>query len=246
MFAFIGSRHEMLGHLPKAQMKAIAEVGVCEGINAEWLYTNLEPETLHLVDLWQAFAKEEPPFYYQDGPDGQRFIETYFGGPVTEQATFDRLYEKALARFSDKDNVTIYKKSSAEAVLDFADQSLDMIYIDADHSYEAVLHDLFLWHPKLKDAGYLVLNDHTINASGTAKFGIVQAVTTFLRNQPQYQPLALNISNYADLIIGKRTVNHAAFLKSLITSGKVFELPDSILSNFHRRQTGHLSWLSFN
>jgi cephalosporin hydroxylase len=43
--------------------------------------------------------------------------------------------------------------------LEFQDGYFDWVYIDGDHSYEAVLNDLKAWYPKVKPGGYLALDD---------------------------------------------------------------------------------------
>ncbi len=246
MFAFIGSRHDLMAYLPKSNISTVVEVGVCEGINAQWLLENLSPDVLSLVDQWQAYSAKEPPFYYVDGPEIEQFMEQYLGGPSHEQATFDRLYAKTLKRFEGDKRVHVLRQSSRNAVEMFDDKTLDLIYIDADHAYEMVIDDLFIWESKLKDDGYIVLNDHVINPTGSAKYGVVQAVGTFLRSRLDFYPIAMNLSNYADLIIGKKGGNHSELLTRLIQSNKILEIPDAVLSNFHRRKSGNLSWLSFN
>lgn len=55
---------------------------------------------------------------------------------------------------------TVIKKLSKEAVLDFKDNSCDVVYIDMDHTYEAVCEDIDLWLPKVKFGGYLAGHDY--------------------------------------------------------------------------------------
>lgn len=55
------------------------------------------------------------------------------------------------------------RKPSLEAVSQFADASLDMIYIDGDHSEEGCYADLEAWYPKLKPGGVFFGHDCTPN-----------------------------------------------------------------------------------
>ena len=56
----------------------------------------------------------------------------------------------------------------------YKDQSLDFIFIDADHSYEAIQRDIKNWYPKLKQEGIIAGHDYTIGWPG-----VVQAVDEF-------------------------------------------------------------------
>ena len=51
--------------------------------------------------------------------------------------------------------------SSESAVKDFANESIDFIYIDADHSYDAVKKDIEMWFPKVKRGGYMAFHDYS-------------------------------------------------------------------------------------
>jgi predicted O-methyltransferase YrrM len=55
-------------------------------------------------------------------------------------------------------NVIIDSSVSASKYVD--DSSLDFIYIDADHSYEAVKMDIESWFPKLKSGGFMAFHDY--------------------------------------------------------------------------------------
>jgi hypothetical protein len=49
---------------------------------------------------------------------------------------------------------------STQAAKYIANQSLDMIFIDADHDYESVLKDIKAWVPKVKDGGCISGHDY--------------------------------------------------------------------------------------
>jgi predicted O-methyltransferase YrrM len=52
------------------------------------------------------------------------------------------------------------RMDSATAAVNYKDESLDFIFIDADHSYEAVTRDLQAWFPKLKKNGHIAGHDY--------------------------------------------------------------------------------------
>jgi len=56
-------------------------------------------------------------------------------------------------------NFTHMQVSGDEAVGGIYDSMLDFIYIDADHSYPAVVSDIKAWKPKLKPDGFLCGHD---------------------------------------------------------------------------------------
>jgi predicted O-methyltransferase YrrM len=56
----------------------------------------------------------------------------------------------------------------------------DWIYVDADHSYEAVVADIAAALPRVKPGGMLVFNDFArIVRKGFGVFGVQQAVAEF-------------------------------------------------------------------
>jgi len=54
------------------------------------------------------------------------------------------------------------------------DNSLSMVYIDADHLYEGCLADLQRWYPKVISGGIIAGHDYL-----NAEYGVNRAVTEF-------------------------------------------------------------------
>ena len=75
--------------------------------------------------------------------------------------------------------------SSLEASNLFDDNVFDLIYIDADHTYESVKNDLNSWYSKLKNGGIFAGHDYCeyyIESTKT-KFGVVKAVDEFVHEK---------------------------------------------------------------
>lgn len=72
------------------------------------------------------------------------------------------LYELFLDNIEPVKNVVVpVRKSSLEAVKDFADGSINVVYIDASHEYDDVKADILAWLPKVKRGGILAGHDYT-------------------------------------------------------------------------------------
>jgi len=92
-----------------------------------------------------------------------------------------REYEKAaeirLAEF--KNRAVRMKAASAEAAPHIPESSLDFVFIDAIHTYEAVKQDIALWASKVRPAGLIAGHDYRWP-------GVQKAVLEF-QEQSKYQ-----------------------------------------------------------
>lgn len=66
----------------------------------------------------------------------------------------------------NEDRVTVLKMLSTEGAKEVEDESLDFIFIDATHTYDAVKLDLAAWLPKLKPTGFVCGHDYCDHYSG--------------------------------------------------------------------------------
>lgn len=137
---------ELINH---HKYKNILEVGVALGGHAEAILSATNINTYMGVDPYQCYDLE----------DGlQQDVAAY--SSLQTQKNFDYLYQWVshvrLKPFGER--CKLIRKTSVEASLDFSDESLDCIFIDGDHNYEPVLHDLRAWFPKLKK-GHLIIGD---------------------------------------------------------------------------------------
>jgi hypothetical protein len=148
-------REIIFKHLPKETIGA--EIGVWKGEFAKDLFDKLNPKLLYLIDPW----KFQPTF-----PD-----RWYGGTQATSQEDMNIIYNNVQTMFKDFENVKIIKGN----INDIPDNiELDWVYIDGDHSYEAVLHDLKYSFNIVKNKGFITGDDYDIGND------IYKAVHSFL------------------------------------------------------------------
>jgi len=115
-----------------------AEIGVADGRYSHYLCTNIDDIELLCVDPWEK---------YHGNPRG---------GPQTQH---DGNYEKAQERLAPY-NATLVKAFSMDAVRDVPLESLDWIYVDANHSFDWVMQDIIEWAKRVKRGGIVAGHDY--------------------------------------------------------------------------------------
>ncbi len=216
----------------------VVELGVLRGDNAQRLLEALKPRRLLLVDAWlsQAVAGALHPFEVRpDWIAPPADLSGYFGGPVGEQATFDRLHARCVERFAAVPQVHVLRADTVDALRDEAVTQVaggfHLAYIDANHRYEYVLRDLLSWHERVAPDGVIQLNDCCHSAGGIrANFGVLPAVTEFVKRTP-FVPVLLSNTDWSDLVLVRRGSRIAQALHlATVHSGIAFvEVPPQLL-----------------
>ncbi len=84
-------------------------------------------------------------------------------------------------------------KYSMDAVKDFEDNSLDFVYIDANHSYDTVTEDITEWAKKVKPEGFVCGDDYELpeQEHNLPRYDVIRAVNDYCEAHGKY----LNIFN---------------------------------------------------
>lgn len=97
------------------------------------------------------------------------------------QLRLDELHAHTQKVLSPYPLCTIIRKTSMEAVKDFADESLDFVYIDGNHQLKYVIEDLVEWSKKVKVGGIISGHDYIYTNPRTAAgiCHVIYAVNAF-------------------------------------------------------------------
>jgi predicted O-methyltransferase YrrM len=113
---------------------------------------------LDCVDYWDARGVKE-----LEQPGDQT---GYYYKRDGEDILF-RVFNKNVKDANIEDVITPLRMSSEDASKLYENESLDFIFIDADHKYESVINDLKCWFPKLK--GDRIIAGHDYDWEGVKK-----------------------------------------------------------------------------
>jgi len=104
------------------------------------------------------------------------------------QEEHDDLYRIATQKLDPfGDRVSVVRLPSLNAAKAIDDQSVDFVFIDADHSRKAVAADLNAWYPKVRESGIIACHDY----GGPIK-GVSKAFDEFTTNQKLPLPTKLS------------------------------------------------------
>lgn len=139
-------RDDMANLFAELKFTEGAEIGVERGLYSEVLCKANPDLWLWCVDPWSAGAYE--PKAATHAVD-------------TEQSKYDERYEEAKKRLSNYKAV-ITKRTSLEALDQFKDNSLDFVYIDANHDFPNFINDLHQWSKKVRIGGIVAGHDYAV------------------------------------------------------------------------------------
>lgn len=147
----IETRADLAKIFAERRYKVGAEIGVLEGDFAKVLCDSIPDLKYYGIDIWHGESVE-----------GHH-----------RQGMLDRAKIKL-----DEYDATLVKKFSVEAALDFDANSLDFVYIDANHVFDAVVLDIISWTPKVKKGG--IVSGHDYTDKGTC--GVKAAVDGYVKS----------------------------------------------------------------
>jgi len=142
-----------------------AEVGVQAGSFSRKILENWGGNLL-MVDFW--------------GP-----VQGYEDVANVSEAEHLRLFEIAKKVESDfKPRAKVIRGLSVEVAQQIPPQSLDFVYLDADHSYKGVMEDLKAWIGKVRPGGAIGGHDYIDAHIPAGVFGVKSAVKDFFGLEP--------------------------------------------------------------
>lgn len=133
----IKDRYELWEVLPKNMV--IAELGTFVGDYAQKILELAQPKELYIVDI---FANSPGTQWDVHVDDMSRY--------------FNVLTEK----YHNNKNIYVVKSTTSDFLSTISENTLDAVYIDADHSYVAVKQDLALSYLKVKLGGFICGHDY--------------------------------------------------------------------------------------
>lgn len=127
--------------LIKEGLKTGVEVGSFKGEYAKEILKRWDGN-LYMVDVWDEMGSE-----YIDASNHKNFNNQVYID------CFNNIQEFGL-------RATMIRTNSEMGSKLFTDESVDFVYIDANHAYDFVKDDIEYWFPKVKKGGYIMGHDY--------------------------------------------------------------------------------------
>lgn len=113
-------------------------------------------------------------------PEAYRATRDTFAQRTAERARDDLKRAQDLAR--SRAGIVLLHMDSVDAARRIEDGSLDLVFIDADHSYQGCKTDIAAWLPKIKRGGWLGGHDYHNHDPRYDFSGVDRAVDEFAIN----------------------------------------------------------------
>lgn len=149
------SKYNLIEHFASLGFTKGAEIGVSMGYFSEAMFKAIPNLELWCVDIWEPYR-------------GNRWAAS-----KEKNETFFKIAQERLTKY----NSHIIKDTSMNAVKQFKPESLDFVYIDANHSFDYIMEDLINWTRIVRKGG-IVCGDDYYNFRGA---GVIEAVDAYTK-----------------------------------------------------------------
>jgi len=141
-------------------VKVIVEIGVYNGCF-------LLPITVLNNNVLSYGIDPYKPYLQTDIENNKKLFE--LAKSMSMNAKFlENVYNRLIANITEhKINVKIIRDTAENAIINFEDDTIDILHIDGNHDYSSVLKDLQLYSKKIINNGIIVMDD--INWQGVKK-----------------------------------------------------------------------------
>lgn len=159
----------------------VAEVGIGYGTHAKYILKNNDVDCLHLID---------PMVSYPNDAFSDEICNCETRVPGAKP--FDELHDLIKEELAPWSSNYLWHRVKSVDITDsqIPDGSLDCIFVDGDHSYEAVKQDLPFWWRKIRVGGQMLGDDYWME-------GVKRAVKEFaVSNDVKYDLLCKENTGY--------------------------------------------------
>jgi len=142
----------------------LVEVGTFVGRSAIKMATMIAESEKSIaffaIDTWCGSCGTDP---VQDN-----HLDRYLGGGLESGKAWDMFVEN-VRQWNVSHLIHPLRMLSVIAAQQFADQSIDFVFIDASHTYAGVMCDIYAWYPKVRGGGIIAGHDYIRGWDGVIK-----------------------------------------------------------------------------
>ena len=179
------SRYSLPEHIPQGCV--IAEIGVAVGGFSQFLIDCCKPARFIVIDRFNLHE-----------------LARFWGKPPREwfgTKTHLEFYTDKFEQIIKVGGMSVLAGDSLAQIARLDDGSVDVFYVDGDHTYDGVWRDLDALRPKIKPSGMIVMNDYT-SGDGERAYGVVQATNEFMvKYGYEMTMLCLEPLMYCDVVL---------------------------------------------
>jgi len=153
--SMVKNRIELAEYFNELGFKTGAEIGVAGGSFSKTLCQKIPGLKLYCIDVWEHILDD----------------------PYSPSERMMRKIRRVIKVRLKGYNVVLIKDRSLGAVKKFKDESLDFVYIDANHTFDYVIQDIIQWSAKVKKGGIVSGHDY----HSPRRFGVIEAVNAYIK-----------------------------------------------------------------